>query len=453
MPKKRPAIPPLGSLKLRKTLSMPSLLERIRGQFESIPDPRNKKADYPLADVLMSALAMFLLKDGSLLQFDHQRHDQARLHNLKTLFGIERAPCDTQMRSVCDWVDPHYLRPAFRDIQQELQRQGILEDYRFMGKCLVSLDGTGTFSSGEVCCPDCCTKNHKDGRVEYYHQLLAAVLVHPDKKTVLPFCPEAITRQDGNEKNDCEYNASKRLIPRLAQEFPRREFILLEDALSCNGPHINKVKAEGFSFIITAKPAANSLLLNTVLKGLHDGSTQETTGTSAKGYPCGYRFANNVPLNHEHKDLLVNFIDYWEERPDGTTFIYACVTDIPLTADNVADVVKAGRTRWKVENETFNTLKNLGYNLEHNYGHGQKHLSTVLAILMMLAFLLDQIQESCCEYFQAARNRFHSRKALWQKMRELFNGYLIDDWAAFFTAIIWGHKVAKLMPEGYDDTG
>ena len=130
MPKKRPATPSLGSLKLRKTLSIPSLLQRVRGQFESIPDPRNKKADYPLADVLMSALAMFSLKDGSLLQFDHQRHDQARLHNLKTLFGIVRAPCDSQMRSVCDLVDPLYLRSAFRDIQQEIQRQGILEDYR-----------------------------------------------------------------------------------------------------------------------------------------------------------------------------------------------------------------------------------------------------------------------------------------------------------------------------------
>ena len=60
----------------------------------------------------------------------------------------------------------------------------------------------------------------------------------------------------------------------------------------------------------------------------------------------------------------------------------------------------------------FNTLKNQGYNLEHSYGHGEKHLSTVLAILMMLAFLPGQIQESCCGYFQAARNRFHSRKAL-----------------------------------------
>ncbi len=453
MPKKLPAIPPLGSLTLRKTLSMPSLLDRVRDGFEDIPDPRKKKADYPLVDVLMSALAMFSLKDGSLLQFDQQRNDQARRHNLETLFGIKSAPCDTQMRTVCDWVDPIHFRPIFVDIHQELQRQGILEEYRFLGKYLVSIDGTGVFSSNDVCCPDCCSKQHKDGSVEYYHQLLVAVLVHPDKKTVLPFCPEAITRQDGQEKNDCEHNASKRLIPQLVKEFPRREFIVLQDAIACNGPHIKMLKSHGLSYIITAKPAVNSLLLNTVLDGLDDGRTQEIAGTTPEGYVCGYRYANNVPLNHEHKDLLVNFIDYWEEYPDGTSFMYACVTDILLTADNVADVVKAGRSRWKVENETFNTLKNQDYNLEHNYGHGQKHLSTTLAVLMILAFLLDQIQETCCQYFQAARNRFYSRKALWNKMRGLFNDYLIDDWTAFFTAIIWGHKVAKLIPEGYNDSG
>lgn len=453
MPKKLPAIPPLGSLKLRKTLSIPSLLDRVQDSFENIPDPRNKKAEYSLTDVLMSALAMFSLKDGSLLQFDQQRNDPARRHNLTTLFGVDHAPCDTQMRQVCDLVDPVFIRPIFQDIQQEIQRQGILEDYRFLGKYLVSIDGTGVFSSGDVSCPDCCSKHHKDGRVEYYHQLLAAVMVHPDKKTVLPLCPEAITRQDGHEKNDCEHNASKRLIPLLVKEYPRRAFILLQDALSCNGPHINMLIENGVSYIITAKPKANSLLLNTVIQGLSDGSTQELHSTTTDGYPCGYRYANNVPLNHEHKNLLINFIDYWEEYPDGTTFMYACVTDIPLTADNVADVVKAGRARWKVENETFNTLKNQGYNLEHNYGHGQKHLSTILAILMMLAFLIDQVQETCCEYFQTARNRFHSRKSLWEKMRSLFNEHLIDDWARFFTAIIWGYKVAKLTPNGYNDTG
>ncbi len=398
----------------------------------------------------MSGLAMFSLKDGSLLEFDQHRNDQVRRHNLSTLFGIDQAPCDTQMRTVLDQVNPEHLRAVFRIIHQELQRQGILEDYRFLGKYLVSIDGTGVFSSGNVCCPDCCIKQHRDGREEYYHQLLGAVMVHPDRSTVLPFCPEAITRQDGHAKNDCEHNASKRLIPLLAQDFPRREMIVLQDALACNGPHLKMLKTQGFSFVITAKPAANSLLLNTVINGLHDGSTRELIGTTAKGYPCGYRYANQVPLNHEHKDLLINFIDYWEEREGGTTYIYACVTDIPLTADNVADVVRAGRSRWKVENETFNTLKNLGYNLEHNYGHGKQHLSTVFAILMMLAFLLDQIQEACCAYFQAARNRFHSRKSLWDKVRALFNGYLIEDWRVLFTAIIWGYQTAQLIPEGYD---
>lgn len=422
----------------------------MRDYFESVPEPRNKKPDYTLVDVLMSGLAMFCLKDGSLLEFDQNRNDQARRHNLRTLFGIEQAPCDTQMRTVLDKVNPEQLRAIFRIIHQELQRQGILEDYRFLGKYLVSIDGTGIFSSGNVCCPDCCVKQHKDDRKEYYHQLLGAVMVHPDKPTVLPFCPEAITRQDGHDKNDCEHNASKRLIPLLAQDFPRREMMVLQDALACNGPHLKMLKTQGFSFVITAKPAANSLLLNTVINGLKEGGTREVTGTTAKGEPCGYRYANQVPLNHEHKDLLINFIDYWEEREDGTTYIYACVTDIPLTADNVADVVRAGRSRWKVENETFNTLKNLGYNLEHSYGHGKKHLSTVFAILMMLAFLLDQIQEACCPYFQAARNRFHSRKSLWEKMRGLFNNYLIADWVGFFSALIWGHKIAKLIPESYD---
>ena len=52
------------------------------------------------------------------------------------------------------------------------------------------------------------------------------------------------------------------------------------------------------------------------------------------------------------------------------------------------------RTRWRVENEAFNTLKNQGYEFERNYGHGKQFLSSTLAGLMMLAFLVDQIQET-----------------------------------------------------------
>ena len=97
--------------------------------------------------------------------------------------------------------------------------------------------------------------------------------------------------------------------------------------------------------------------------------------------------------------------------------------------------MRGGRARWKVENETFNTLKNQGYNLEHNYGHGKQHLSTVFATLTMLAFLIDQVQEHSCRLFKAARARFASRTALWERMRAFFTDFRIPNWATLWEAI------------------
>jgi len=201
--------------------------------------------------------------------------------------------------------------------------------------------------------------------------------------------------------------------------------------------HIQALQAQGFSFIISAKPKPNSLLLKQLLAGLDKGNTQEIETVNAKGLKCGYRYANGLSPGSSHPHIKVNFIDYWEQRLDGSQWIYACITVLPLTADNVADVVRAGRSRWKVENETEGTLKNQGYHLEHNYGHGKQHLSTVFAYLMMLAFLLDQIQEACCRYFQAARDRHQSRKALWDAMRGWFHTLILPDWETFFSALIW----------------
>jgi len=111
---------------------MPGLLKRVRNQFERVEDWRKPSVQYPLADVLMSGLALFTLKDESLLRFDGLR--DVRRDNLCTLFGIEKAPCDTQMRKVLDGVDLYQLRPAFGEIHREVQRQGVLESYRFLGK-------------------------------------------------------------------------------------------------------------------------------------------------------------------------------------------------------------------------------------------------------------------------------------------------------------------------------
>ena len=90
------------------------------------------------------------------------------------------------------------------------------------------------------------------------------------------------------------------------------------------------------------------------------------------------------------------------------------------------------RSRWKIENETFNTLKNQGYQLEHNFGHGNEHLATVLMLLMMLAFLIDQLLETACPVIQQIFARYHSRIVVWERLRSSFRAIAFRNWQELY---------------------
>ena len=267
--KKLPSRPLPSSL--NQWVSAPALLGQVRQAFKKIPDPRRYGQQFSLPDVLMSGLAVFSLKYPSLLKFDEQRNEARIRANLKALYGVQQAPCDTQMRSVLDRVDPIEVRAPFIQINQRLYDQGILESFRYLGGFLISVDGTGEFSSSHIHCPQCCTRQHRNGEIGYHHQLLGAVIVHPDQKQVIPLFPEAITHQDGETKNDCEANASKRLLRAIRKAFPNWPFRVIEDSLSANGPHINLLKELNIGYIISVKPSGQESLFsevkNRVLKG------------------------------------------------------------------------------------------------------------------------------------------------------------------------------------------
>jgi hypothetical protein len=111
------------------------------------------------------------------------------------------------------------------------------------------------------------------------------------------------------------------------------------------------------------------------------------------------------------------------------------VTDLPLNQDTVETVMRGGRARWRIENETFNTLKNLGYQFEHNFGHGYKNLSNNLAVLLMLVFLIDQLQQRASPQFQAALQHCERKLYLWNRMKQYFVVLCFTNWADFFEAI------------------
>lgn len=440
MPKKLTPIPEQSQLKLRKTLSYPGLLKKVRNEFEKIPEHRSSAVKYSLPDVLMSGLAMFGLKCPSLLQFDKIRNEKTIKANLKELYDVEQAPCDTQMRDVLDPVNPEDLRAAFTSIHRQLQRQKVLEGYQYLGAYLVSIDGTGQFSSNKISCEDCCCRTLRNGEKQYYHQLLGAVIVHPDKANVLPLFPEAITRQDGETKNDCERNASKRLLSAIREYFPKLSMIIVEDGLASNAPHIRLIKELLFSYILVAKPSDHVYLFEKVEESIINGNLYQLEIQDDDNTNRIYHYINNIPLNASNPDLLVNFLEYWEFKDEKQVYHSTWITDIELHQDNIYQVMRGGRARWKIENETFNTLKNQGYNLEHNYGHGEQHLSTVLAVLMMLQFLIDQVQAAACPLFKAASNRFHSRIQFWDFVRSRFLEHLLPSWEVLWKSIIYGFK-------------
>ncbi len=396
-----------------------------------------------MSDCLMSGLALFSLKYPSLLKFDNDRADDIIQHNLRSLYGIRNVPCDTYLRERLDQMPPRLLRKTFSTLFAQLQRGNELTPFQFMDDhYLLSVDGTGYFSSHQVHCEQCCIKNHRDGSKTYYHQLLGAALVHPNHSHVLPFAPEPILKQDGNKKNDCEREASKRLLTDLRREHPHLKLIVIEDGLASNGPHIQLLTSLDMRFILGAKPKDHTFLFDWV----ENSTVQWHELTDEKGHHHRFKFINRVPLNDSHFDCEVNFLEYWETTPKGKVIHFTWVTDLELTPSTIYTIMRGARARWRIENETFNTLKNQGYHFEHNFGHGENHLATIMAYLMLLAFLIDQIQGLCCQLFKEAVTKAKSRSRFWEKLRAKFTDFLVGTWEDMYLSYLHPPKIS-LIPD------
>jgi hypothetical protein len=419
----------------RKHLSADALFHLIRSGFNNIPDPRCGDIDISLTDALMSAFAMFSLKSPSLLAFDKERAEG----NLATIYGIERVPCDTQMREILDPVSPKWLRPVFKNVFRQLQRGKALEEMVFLDDhYLLALDGTGYFSSQTIHCASCLQRVHRSGSITYTHQMLGAAIIHPDKRTVIPLMPEPIVKHDGTDKNDCERNAAKRFVAKLRQDHPHLKFIVTEDSLSSNAPHIETLQDHDLHYILGVKESDHAFLFQQVQAAEHAGRViYYERHDRAAGLGHRFRFVNDVPLNASNADVRVNFIEYWESSADKVQH-FSWVTDLRVSKRTVFHLMRGGRARWKIENETFNTLKNQGYHFEHNYGHGEQNLSVVFATIMMLAFLIDQTQQLCCALFRAVWAKLGSKRLLWERMRALFYDYALKSMRQLLETLFYG---------------
>ena len=412
-------------------------MRTISQRFEQVEDHRSREGVYTIKEVLMSALAMMFFQDPSLLHFQRRLQEGFNRHNLKTLFGVENIPSETQVRDIIDACESEGIEAVFTDFFRALQRGKHLESYRVLGRrYLIVMDGTEYFSSEKIHCPGCLYTKSKDGGWRYHHQILQAALVKPGRRQVVPLAPEAIKNEDGRDKQDCEINAGKRLIKQIRRQHPKLPIIIGGDSLYSKQPFIEALQELGMSFVLVAKPNDHLTLYQWFAEIQEMGETNRWEFTDARNRVHRYEWVNGLPLGADPQAPEVNFFQYHLIVEGKVTFHNSWVTNIKVEQKNVVELTQVGRARWKIENETFNTLKNQGYHIEHNYGHGRRNLSYNFFLLNLLAFFCHQIFELTDALYRKCRASVGSRREYWNQLRCTIRMWVFPSWGTFLVCIL-----------------
>jgi hypothetical protein len=367
--------------------TLESLIAELKAVCADLPDRRKGPRDddaYSMADIGLSAFSVFFMGSPSFLGHQRALKEGQGRSNCQTLFGMTAIPSDPYIRLMLDGAAPTTFDPLFF---KTIAAEGVLDLFRRLsGRVLIALDGTEHFCSRKIHCPRCSTRKRSDGGTEYFHAFLGASIVAPGHKQVLPLPPEFIAPQDGAEKQDCERNAAKRWLTRHGPAVKHHRPVFLGDDLFACQPIAVEVQQAGGNFIFTCKPASHPTITE-YLNGAELEEHRTVTVTSGKRTKTIYRWLSAVPMRDTKDALSVNWFSVEIQNAKGKrTYFNSFVTDLPVSATNIADLAACGRARWKIENETFNVLKTNGYNLEHNFGHGKETLASVLVVLNLLAF-------------------------------------------------------------------
>jgi len=418
-----------------------SLLAGLRSVCGGFPDARRSPdVDYSMADIGLSAFSLFFMQSESFLSHQRRLEQGHGTSNCHTLFGMKKIPTDNYIRLMLDPVSPQAFEPCFDQVIEQLrQRDGLKAFQRLGGRTLVALDGTEYFCSQRLSCPQCLTRKRSNGKTESYHSMLAAIIVAPGHNMVLPLMPEFIAPQDGAEKQDCERSAAKRWLSAHGKRVAALRPVYLGDALFSCQPMAEAVLATGGDFLFVCKRDGHKTLYEYVDGAPLDERAVIERRPGKRNLTYRYRWIEAVPLRDGKDAMDVNWLGVSILDANGkTTYDGAFATSLPLTADNVAEVAACARARWKIENESFNVLKNNGYNLAHNFGHGKKYLAQTFAAMNLLAFAFHTACDCLETLWQQAREAVGARARFFQDLHTITAYVLFPSWLSFINTVVTG---------------
>jgi hypothetical protein len=429
-------------------ISFDDMMKSLRNAMKKFPDERTgKNIQYEMLDAAAGAFSMFFTGCPSMLHYQRLLQEKHGMSNARAIFGMHDIPSDTHIRDLLDPVSEDYLAPVFSDCFTALKKSGDLNQYHVsLGKkkndLLIALDGVAYFSSGDIHCRNCSTKKIAEETV-YSHSMVTPTIVAPGVNKVISLMPSFVIPQDGDKKQDCELKASKRWL----SWFDRRylSVTILGDDLYAHEPFCRELLEKGYSFLLVCKPESHKTIYEWV-KGV--ATTVVADRFDGKKHMIyTYQYVEGVPIKDGKDALQVNFLEVTvtDRATGGKLYHNAWITNHPIqrvtieeAKERLATLVDCGRARWKIENENNNTLKTQGYHLEHNFGHGEKHLATLFATMNILAFLFHTMLEFMDEKYQWLRKAFGARKRLFEAIRILLIYHPYKSFSSFMTFMIEG---------------
>jgi len=416
------------------------LLSGLRSVCAGFTDTRRGPVVYSMTDVGMSAFSLFFMQSESFLEYQRQMELGHSSSNCHTLFGIKQIPTDNHIRTLLDRVSPEALQPCFDQVLEQLrERDGLTAFRRLGGRCLIALDGTEYFCSQKLGCAQCSTRQRANGATEYSHAMVCATLVAPGHNRTVPLMPEFIAPQDGAEKQDCERSGAKRWLAAHAERIAPLRPVYLGDDLFCSQPLAEQVLATGADFLFVCKRDSHKTLYE-YLKGAElERLVRRERKPGNHSSTITYRWIAGVPLRDGTDPLPINWLGVTITNATGkTTYDGAFATSLPITPETVAEIAACARARWKIENESFNVLKNNGYHLEHNFGHGKQHLAKTFAAMNLLAFAFHSVCDALQIQWTKARESIAKRTRFFLHLATICAYVLFQSWNSLIQTLILG---------------
>ncbi len=392
----------------------PDMFDRIR----QIEDYR-KKSDYKLSELITAGIAMFLFKEGSRNAFNNDRQEENFPKNYKKIFKMRLPHMDT-VDGVMRKLKEKELEELKTSMVRNLLEKRSLHKFRFLKHWfIVAVDGSGILSFSEKHCERCTHTTSKNGKITYFHNVLEAKLICYNGFSI-SLLTEWIENSEGDyKKQDCEQKAFKRLQKRLNMLYPRLPICITADGLYPNEPFFEICKNNKWSFVVTFQDGNLPSVWKKVeqLKSITTNNKySESIVEKGKKIHRDYCWINEI----DYKGHKLNWIECKEtvmnqddEEKKISGFVY--LTGIKISRSNVAEVVQTGRLRWKIENEGFNTQKNLGYNLEHKYSRVSWLAAKNYYQCLQIGHLINQLLELSSKFRELLKGKI-TIKHLWKCM-------------------------------------